>query len=485
VRRAFPVVLVALGVMSLATVGVLPKWSGLVHHVALPPLDLFADVRVLVARAGSWPAFVIGLAMSFGVRVAVLSIMLGGRRRLAVRFYGAALGPALLAAGFEFAALAVLYHWYFWTGLAIALVAFAVLAPLPWPQGARWSTLLAYAVPLSVVGGLADAGGDWAAVLAVIPSAALTIAAMRQMERPVVVGRRVGAGALVMLVVAVAVLVTADRSRSVSPTPRAGSLFIVAGVASRSGTGRVVRLDAQLLGFTCDQVRYFSYRGPGEGARQRQATCPITSGSPYRPADTQRPLAELVEAFREQLVGLPRPVMVVTHSQGAWIAHAALSDGNARGVSVLVMLGPFPANPVVYPQSGRRGPGVVGGAWLREFSGFARDRGWSHFDPDAPLARELLARSGALQSVLARARPSSVRALAVVPVWDLPLMPGGRELPAAVNSCPIVTTHSGLPTHAATYRVINRFLDGESMARCPRWRSWIGRIAAPWGVPPD
>ena len=42
-------VLVA-AVMVGALLGWIPRWPGLAQEVALPPLDLFADVRVLMAR---------------------------------------------------------------------------------------------------------------------------------------------------------------------------------------------------------------------------------------------------------------------------------------------------------------------------------------------------------------------------------------------------------------------------------------------------
>lgn len=42
------------GVVSAATVvGLLPAWARTPHHAALPPLGLFADIRVLLAQAPS------------------------------------------------------------------------------------------------------------------------------------------------------------------------------------------------------------------------------------------------------------------------------------------------------------------------------------------------------------------------------------------------------------------------------------------------
>ncbi len=108
---------VATAVTLLTATGVLPRWPGLVHLVALPPLDLFADLRLLEARASSYLVFGVGLAISLGLRSSVLALTLGGLNRkrlgLALRFYVVALIPAVVAGGFQFSALATLYHWYF------------------------------------------------------------------------------------------------------------------------------------------------------------------------------------------------------------------------------------------------------------------------------------------------------------------------------------------------------------------------------------
>ena len=102
VRRWAPLAGLAAVVIGLAGADVLPRWPGLVHEVGLPPLDLLADVRVLTAKARSPFVFALGLAVSVAVRSIVLALLLGwSRARLtfALRFYAAALVPALLSAG--------------------------------------------------------------------------------------------------------------------------------------------------------------------------------------------------------------------------------------------------------------------------------------------------------------------------------------------------------------------------------------------------
>src|SRR5690606_10791949 len=76
--RAAGLLAVTAVVTVLAATGVLPRWSGLIHLVALPPLDLIADLRVLAAAAPGYPAFLGGLALSLAVRITVLAVLLGG-----------------------------------------------------------------------------------------------------------------------------------------------------------------------------------------------------------------------------------------------------------------------------------------------------------------------------------------------------------------------------------------------------------------------
>src|SRR5207302_9002882 len=127
------------------------------------------------------------------------------------------------------------------------------------------------------------------------------------------------------------------------------------GVDSESGQGPMFVLDPATLGYGCGRTFCFSYAGEGKGAPHANAACPIRTGHGYGRRDTQRPLAALASTMRTQLAALPRPVTVITHSQGAWIAWAALASGPPLGVETLVMLAPFPRAPVEYPASARTG----------------------------------------------------------------------------------------------------------------------------------
>src|SRR5690606_27367604 len=115
-----PVALAALTVVVTlaAAVGALPRWQGLVHLVALPPLDQMGDLQIVLVEAPDVATFVLGIALSLAVRAAVLAWLLGGLSRdrfwFALRFYAVVLPFAFVAAGLRYGAMAVLFYALFW-----------------------------------------------------------------------------------------------------------------------------------------------------------------------------------------------------------------------------------------------------------------------------------------------------------------------------------------------------------------------------------
>jgi hypothetical protein len=485
---------------------VIPQWAGVVQMVALPPLDLFADVRVLMADAPSRVVFAVGVAASVGARTVVFAALLGFSRRsvgFVVRFYLAALPFAIVAAGLDFTGRAVLYAYLVWLATLVTILSFLVLGASPWMgaeslrdalgRALRWSrrlgVLVAYLIVLALVGSLVPARRAWVAVALVPLSALMTAAAAWRLERaprsrneptrPRPAPARVAA-ALVALGLTVA---SAPGETNRALRARTGSLFVVAGVDTSSGDGSMFRLDPRALGYRCSQTFYFSYAGAGNGARRHDATCPIVSGAPYHEADTTRPLRALVATFADQVAPLPRPVVVVTHSQGAWIARAAVAAGRAAGVSRVVMLGAFAENLAAYPPRGESAPGVVGGDVVRLVTGLGRAVGVSSFDADAPLARELQATPGAIESLFDQPLPRRVSALAVLSKLDLPLVPDAW-LPGVTESCPGWSLHRGLPTSRAVMETARRFLDGRDVGSCSWWARALARPVTAFGIPP-
>jgi hypothetical protein len=496
---------VAAGVMIAALFKVLPRWPGLAHEVGLPPLDLFADVRVLMARASSLPLFALGVVAAIVVRAAVLAAILGFTRRrytFALRFYVAALVPALLAAGLDFAGRSILYAYLIWGGLLIGLVAFVVLGPAPWVgrdtlrralgtgirRRFRFGMLAGYLVALAVVGDVWRRPGAASQVIVVPLSALLTAFAVRRLAAPAIrpslrTVAIVAAAVVIVIAFAVPLLRGSSTHATAKAAARRGSLLLMPGVDTSTGHGAMFKLDPGALGFSCAQTFYYSYRGPGTGGPQGDARCPIRTGSPYGRSDTTRPLAQLASALRAELVGLPSPVVVVTHSQGAWIAWSAITGGPDAGASRLVMLAPFEQGLAPYPPPNTNRTGAAGGTAVRVMTELGRRFGISKFDPDAPLARELQGTPRAVERLVAHPLPSTVRGVAVIARGDLPLEP--RRWPNGLpEPCPGWLMHAALPTSLVVMHAVDGFLRGQPVATCPRWVTTIGHATDAFGAPP-
>jgi hypothetical protein len=505
-----PLGVLAAAVTALAAAGVLPRWPGLLHAVALPPLDLVNDVGALLVHATGWPTFALGVAAAVVVRSAVLALLLGGltRARLlwALRFYLTVLPFAALAAGLLYGAAAVLFYGLFWAGLLVALLLAAGACAAPWAApgrlrsgfaasagaGLRLGTVGAYLALLTGLGALAEQGGPVAAVLLVPVSAALTLAAVHVLT--VDPGWRAVRRALAVLpaagVVAVGVAVArgpaAPPPGGDVPAPRAGSPALMSGIDSRSGSGAMLEIDPTGLGWTCDRTRYLSYAGPGDGQPQADARCPIRTGAPYGPEDTLRSRHQLVPFLEQQLQDAPEPVVVATHSQGVWLVWDAASQGRLPRASALVLVGAFPDHGVAYPADARgKGPGRVGRRLLDAVAEMPRPGGTTAFAPDSPLGSEWLGSPGAVKDVLDRPLPGPLRAVSIPSAFDLPLMRDTHRLPGAVDACPVPVIHPNLPYAPELHDVVVRFVDGRPLPPCPPWRTLPGTLLRHWAVPPS
>lgn len=509
-RRGYVLAGVATAVALLVAVGPLPRHGGLPHLVAVPPLGFFADLRLLVAAAGSYPVFVAGVVLSLAVRAGVLALLLGslrGHARTAAKVYAVALVPALLAAAVQFSGQAVLYARLFWLGPMLMAVTLAVLGPAAWRrcdrlrtavaetarQGLRVDVLLPYGVVLLALGAAADAGGGAAAgpastavwVATLLGSAAATLVAIQRLSAPppgrplatfVVVGVALGATA-----------VAVDQSRKeapvAAPRERDGSVLLMSGINSSSGKGAIFEVHPRVYGYPCERTYHYSYAGRGEGAPQRDSACPIRTGAPYEAADTQRPLTELAESFTEQVRQLPSPVTVIAHSQAPWVAWQALAEQPRLQVDRLVLLGPFPDNPLGYPPPGSSGSGRVGGDSVRLIARLGQALGFA-FDPDAPLAREVLATPGTSRRIFSASLPERVDVLAIPAIVDLPLRLRGTALHGVSTACPVPTAHPYLPFAPETHVALHRFQAGEPLPDCPRWRLLAGHAGRSLAIPP-
>ena len=498
-RRWWPLAAGAAFVVLLAATNAIPTWPGLVHLVALPPLDQFTDLRVLMSRAPSWTAFLILFALVAVARVVLMAWLLGGldarRLRFAALFHAVAFGPVLVAACADATAYAVLYARVFWPALALIAVSVFILGPVPWQgsarlreagaltwrRGLRIEVMVPYCAVVVTLGAVADRLP--VLTMPFVPVSALaTGLAIAMMERPPLRRPRSVLAAFVAVLVAMSIaFVTTRGSREPEPgPPQTGSLLILSGINSASGQGRIHAMDVHRLGYRCEQVYYFSYAGPGDGQPQHDATCPIRTGAPYGPDDTQRPFREQVDMFAEQASALPRPLTVAAHSHAVWVVWEAVATGRVA-VDTLLLVGPFPSTPTGYPPPHMNEPGRVVGDMLRAAVP-ATDLFQLHFDPETPAARELLGTAGAAESVLSQPLPVGVRATTLPSVTDLPLA-SDWQFDVGRNGCPARTAHPNLPLSPAFEDAAIRFLNDRPPPPCPPWRDWGAVIARPFGMP--
>ncbi|GAA1105434.1 hypothetical protein GCM10009642_50100 [Nocardiopsis metallicus] len=504
--RWLPLVPVTAVVVLLAATGVLPAWPGLVHLVALPPLDLFGDMRALLTTTTGPVSFSVTLVLVLAARVLVLALMTGGltRRRLLLAgvFYGVLLVPLLLAAQFVYIANTLMYSRLFWGAFVAVVILFLLLAPLPWSVaayegGARLRTALArtwrgglrlevtlpYAAAVAVIGALAHLFP--ALTIALVPlSAALTAAALTALSRPAPARPLLRLASIAAVLVVIASGWVTSRGTDMPPPaePREGSIMVMSGIDSRSGIGDMFSSRTDLLGYDCEHTYYFSYAGPGDGQPQRQARCPIRTGAPYEGAHTQRPVSEQVEVFAEQVRDLPRPLVVAGHSHGAWIAWKAVASGAAPEVDAVFLVGPFPESTGGYRPMGEPGTGRPASDLLHLFIPLAQAVDFN-FDADAPAGYELLGTTSTPADIYSMPLPDGVRSLNVPSSSDLPLKPSGWRMGVDRDLCPLRTPHAYLPTTPAYYEEANRFLDGEPPRDCPVVFDWAAPLTVPFSTP--
>ncbi|AOW95055.1 hypothetical protein BFN03_15215 [Rhodococcus sp. WMMA185] len=487
-----------MAVVILAATGVIPTWPGLVHLVALPPVDQFADLRILLLHTDSWLQFIVLTAIVSVVRIVVLACLMGGldrhRLRFAALFYATTLGPVFIATFLDATAFAMLYSRVFWPAVALIGVLVLTLGAVPWQgstrlriaiaaawrRGLRVEVIVPYCLALLMLGALADTAPSLTLPLVPVSAAATGFAIWGMSRAPLTRPVAALAVTVAVLVAGSVVFVQTRTYGEPNPSPhQQGSLFLVAGIDSESGTSGVHRTDVHLLGYDCNQVYYFSYAGSGDGQPQRDATCPLRTGAPYGPADTQRPVEEQVALFAEQTQALPRPLVVIAHSQAAWIAWEAVATGRAR-VDVLVLAGAFPDALIGYLAKGEGGQGVVFSDLLYAAVPVANLVSFE-FDPDAPVSRQLLGTVGIVRAILDRPLPPQVRVLDVSSTADLPLMPNGERLPGA--ECPVRAPHSQLPRSPGFYDAVIRFLNHRDPPPCPPWREMGAVLTRAFGVP--
>jgi alpha-beta hydrolase superfamily lysophospholipase len=257
---------------------------------------------------------------------------------------------------------------------------------------------------------------------------------------------------------------------------------VVPGIDTSSGHGSAFEIDPALLGFSCSHTVYYSYAGPGKGASQQQAVCPIRSGAPYSRTDTGRPLGVLAEYLVEQLRALRSPVTVVTHSSGSWVLWAALLDDRDLPVTRVVLLAPLWGS-IGYPMAGVEAPGLPGAAGMRLIVRLGRDIHFTTFRPSEPLARTLLAVPGYASSLLARRVPRRIRVIAIQSWFDLVVVGRPVTFEGIVPGCPVLVPHGAVPTSGAAMSQAAAFLSGARRPGCGWWSRLSADLTYSFRVP--
>lgn len=501
--RLWPVALLALAVVGLAAAEVIPTWSGLVYLVGIPPLDMFADMRLLLVIAPTWPAFIGLVVVLAAVRIAVLAYLLGGldwrRLRFAGAFYAIAAGPALISAQASYMGYAVLYVRIFWISIAITVLTFIVLAAAPWDGSLRLRSAVAngvrsykriaalagYLFIVAALGGVAEAIPALtfglviltAAVTGVVIVVLPRIGSQRSLLWPLPV---VLAGALVFMTVW-----GVDRLlvREPEPPTREGSLMVMSGINSSSGNGAAFRLDPTTFGFTCEQMYYYSYAGPGDGAPDADAVCEIRTGAPFEGSDTHQPIDQLAENLALQVEGVPRPLTVVGHSHSAWIAWLTASTRENLPVDNVIVFSAFPESGHGYVDAHEEAPGRIASDLLRIIAPIAIELGMV-LAIESPALERMLGDPDGPSEIMRAPLVDHIRGLSIVAATDLVLMPGGWKIGADVNACPKWVSHPTLPNAPEVAHEVNRFLDGGAASECrPVVASVLSAVSRPFGVP--
>lgn len=489
-RRA-PVALVplsaeALVVAALIVGGALPASGASVAAAAVFPLDIFFDLKQVLAFAASWSWVAAAVALSVLVRAGALAATLwlsdGGEGAFALawgraaRIAGVAAVVLFPAAGMFFVGVATRYAPFVWIGALLGVVPSALLVRravhLDTGQGEpaaagvpEFATFLAYAYVVTAFAAAMSVLGDinaWGAALLVLalgPLHAVFLLGWREHARA---GTYPGGGAPALSVTVVAVVLLLGASlydrygRDLLPPEVAtgrGSLLLLGGVDSTPSVGALSQLDPADLGYRRNATATLSYLG---------------AGRKHRAIDTRGDLDLVARRVGEQVAASPRPRNLLGHSQAALIVDRMLRDDvpvPARAV-VLAPAPPLPP-PVDIPPPDVHAPGKPGGDFARAFAAFLDMAGIRPFDVDAP------ASPTNLDPVVVR-RPGIAR-LAVWALGDSVFLDGDWRRHGEINLVAL-TDHVGVANNERAFTAARAFFARRPVAGDES--SWRGLLPA-------
>ena len=409
VRRApiaaVPIVAESFLVALLIAFGALPRTGASAAAGAVFPLTIYFDLKQALAHAPAWPYLVAAAALSLIVRSAVVASTLwlvdGRNGSLLETWFRAA--RALLAfvsfipaAVLYFTGTVIRYAPFLWLAAIVGLIpalifcrkAVRIDAGIGAPLGGALPELpafMSYAYMLAAVAAALSVLGRVSFLLV-----ALLVACLGPIQALLFLGWRDhvrretypggGVPAIAVTVVALVGLagatvydrLIADRP-PVARVEATGTLLILGGADSTSGTGALSDLDPREVGFGREQDPRALVQGSG--------------GSRYAAADTRADLDEIAEIVAAQIESTESPRDVLGHSQAASILDRIEERDLADFDRAVVISGSPPIPPVLdVTAPGEAGDGAVGSDAARAMRAIIRGLGLPGYDIDAPAA---------------------------------------------------------------------------------------------------
>ncbi len=446
------------------------------------PLDVYFDMKHLLAFSHGWVMFAVLAALSVVVRGGVLATTLWLAEdatgnllvvwRRAMRLCIAAAAAFLPVAGMFVAGVGTRYAPFLWVaapvGLAVGVsfvrkgVRLDVGGRGPRPSGMPevWGFLTYTYVVCgfgAALSSLANVNGFLAALIAVFlgPLHALFLLGWRQKARLETYpgGGTVALAVTVLLAGALAGGTFYDRFiRSAPPVARAtnsGELLILGGVDSTSRSGALFNFDSRSVGYPTSRVDLLSY--------SRSAS--------YRAVHTHRDLSDVADIVAKQTDDEP-DANLLGHSQAALVLDRLLA-ANAADFGYAAMFAPSPPHPprLSFPEPGDRGRGKPGGDFIRALSYIMESLGLNGFEIDA--------RSSPTNLGPVVVTDSTIPRLSIWALADSAWLDRDWRRPGETNIV-AVTDHVGVTNNGRAIRLVSDFLAGNSVADDEA--SWRGAL---------
>lgn len=479
----------------LVALGVIPHSGASAGAAAVFPMDVFFDVKQVLAQSSSWPRLVIVLVVLVLLRGAVLASTIAlsdeGPKRPQDLFVpcGVLVGAGVVslapAAIVMFAGVASRYAPFVWLaallGILPALFLTRRAVRLTDGSGSGESrgipeipAFIGYVFLVALLGAAMSSFGDVtrfvSAVIVILtaPIHGLVFIGWREHSRR---GTYPAGGSVFVAITAIVLAILLfgtvfDRYiRDLPPvatTPVPGTLLLLGGVDSTLTTGALTDAEIRHFGFPESRTKMVSYRGVGESMTR---------------SDTRADLLLAARSLADHVEDAETPVSLLGHSQAALI----LDRVHDRGLeapdrsAVLAPPPPFPPS-LAIPPPGETGTGKPGGDLTRAFAALVRSLGAETYDIDTPAFPTNLDPVAVLDSRAPR--------LAVWPLADSVWLDRDWRRPGETNVVAL-TDHVGVVNNARAIAQTRRFFAGDVPEDDEAsWRgavvSFLRHAFAPW-----